>query len=262
MVSDASHELRTPLAILRTRLEVARSGEPDVERLLADLEGAERSTLRLTALVDSLLELSTIEASSPVGAAAPELIAELREAVDRAVFRAQGRAVEIQEEGDLAAGGLAAGGLAAGGLAAGGLAAGGLEAGGLAAGDAVFAIRPQDFGRAIDNLLNNSLRAVGDRGRITVSLRLGPRSLSLRVTDSGGGMPEDFVGRALDRFSQSDSARSSGNGAGLGLAIVAAIVERAHGTITLDNEPGTGLAVRIDLPGTAPASPQVGSGPA
>lgn len=223
MVSDASHELRTPLTILRTRLELARTGERDAAELREDLAGAEASAARLSALVDSLLELSRIEAGEAEPASAAALVAEVQDAVDRAVFRAAGGDVEVLAEEDLHPS------------------------------TAVFDLAPQDLGRIVDNLVSNALRAVGGSGRITVGLRLREDSLRLTVADTGGGMPEDFLPRALDRFSQGDASRAHGSGAGLGLAIVAAIVEGAGGTIALENLPGEGLVVRIDLPGRATA---------
>ena len=223
MVSDASHELRTPLTILRTRLELARAGERDVDALLADVAGAEASAARLSALVDSLLELSRIEAGQAEPASAEELIEEVRDAVDRAVFRTEGTDVGIAAEEDLGAGGVIDG--------------------------TVFDLGAQDLGRVLDNLVSNALRAVDGRGRITIGLRLREDGLHLSVADTGGGMPPEFVPRALDRFSQGDASRAHGSGAGLGLAIVAAIVEGAGGEVALDNVPGEGLAVRVTVPG-------------
>jgi len=218
LVSDASHELRTPLAILRARLELARTGSHDEQSLLEDLAGAERAAERLSDLVASLLELSRIEASQSGTATAEELLEEARDAVDRAALRA-GDAVDVRLR----------------------------ERAAPAAGS--FAVSAQDMGRALDNLLSNALRAVDGAGRITVSLTIAHGALTLDVVDTGGGMPPEFVPHALERFRQGDESRAGGSGAGLGLAIVAAIVERADGTISLDNRPGEGLRVRLALPG-------------
>ncbi|GAB4095369.1 ATP-binding protein [Brachybacterium horti] len=216
MVSDASHELRTPLAVLRARLELARTADQDLPAVREDIAGAERSAERLTELVGSLLELSRIEAADPARADGAELTAEVHEAVDRAGFRAGPQVDLTAHVRPLPAG-------------------------------ALYPLSAADLGRVLDNLLTNALRAVGEEGRVEVTLHGTERGLALTVADSGGGMSEDFAPRALDRFSQADPSRPGG-GAGLGLPIVAAVVARAGGTLDLDNRPGEGLTVRLTLP--------------
>ncbi|AMB57593.1 hypothetical protein AWU67_00525 [Microterricola viridarii] len=233
LVSDASHELRTPLAILTMQLQLAAAEASSVEQLLGDVEGARRNVARLTALVNSLLELSSLEAEEARGgdrSTAAELDREARDAVERARFRHGDAGVELSYESTLPPGG-----------------------------GPVYAVKAEDFGRIIDNLASNAVTAMPGGGVLSVSLALTRGSLVLRVVDTGGGLDPGFEAHAFERFSRGDAARAAGRGTGLGLAIVAAIVANADGTIELGNRPGTGLTVTITLPPaevppTAPAT--------
>ncbi|SDS10268.1 Signal transduction histidine kinase [Microterricola viridarii] len=232
LVSDASHELRTPLAILTMQLQLAEAEASSVEQLLEDVAGARRNVARLTALVNSLLELSTLEglAAREEGGLsdAAELEREARDAVERARFRFGSAAIELSYEG-----------LAGPGAGA------------------QFAIKAEDFGRIIDNLASNAVTAMPGGGALTVTLALARGALVLRVADTGGGLEPGFEAHALERFSRGDASRAAGRGTGLGLAIVAAIVTNAGGTIALENSPGVGLTVTVTLPavGAPPAAP-------
>lgn len=252
IVSDASHELRTPLAILRTQLELARAEASSVDQLVADIEGAEHSAARLSGLVTSLLELSKIEAAKlPGSTGAAELDAEAVEAVARAGF------------GDGAGIGAGAGSRAS------------VEYRSRIDSipdDALFPLRAEDFGRVIDNLTNNALQAMRSTAQasaaqastaqastaqasvtvvvtpVIVTLDGAPGELRLSVKDTAGGLDPEFQPRALERFSRTADARANAHGAGLGLAIVAAIVKNAGGSIELQNDPGVGLEVIVTVP--------------
>ena len=83
--------------------------------------------------------------------------------------------------------------------------------------------------RAVANLVDNALRHTPDGGSVTVEVRgTGPRSAEIAVRDTGPGVPPDRLPRLFDRFSRVDDARHERGGAGLGLAIVAAVAQ-AHG---------------------------------
>lgn len=221
LVSDASHELRTPISLLNTQLQVAVAEASSIEQLTADIQGARRNVARLAGLVTSLLELSTIEAVDSHGTSTVEdLDREAVEAVDRGRFRARETQVAFTYTP---------------------LAPAGPHAG-------VTMIRPEDFGRILDNVIGNALRALGGSGELHVSLQRLPEEVVLTATDTGGGMDPAFEAHAFERFTRQDAARAGGSGAGLGLAIVAAIVKNAHGTVALSNDPGVGLTVRIALP--------------
>jgi two-component system OmpR family sensor kinase len=223
IVSDASHELRTPLAVLQTQLELAQAPNTSLDQMTLDVAGAQRTLTRLSALATSLLELSRIDAQSVQGSATVEALAgELVDAVDRARGSVGVRDVQIDFDAVVEA-----------------------------SEDRVPVSAP-DFGRIIDNLLQNSLAAVGTRGQIDVRLEQAGRGVLLTVSDDGPGMDEAFMPHATERFARADSSRG-GSGAGLGLAIVAGIVTVAGGRLELSNRPGGGLTATAAFPLAAPS---------
>lgn len=221
IVSDASHELRTPLAILQTRLELAQTQASTLAEMRTEVASAHDTLLRLSSMATSLLELSRIDAQSSRGAATPdELATELADAADRGRLRVGGGAVQLNFAVELPT----------------------------ALSTQTVAIAVHDFGRLCDNLVSNALAARPDAGTIELSLRAVATGVQLAVDDEAGGMDDEFVAHAFDRFARDPSASSSGSGAGLGLAIVSGIVQLAGGTVTLINRPGHGLRVEIELP--------------
>lgn len=221
LVSDASHELRTPLAILSTRLQLAATQGASLDDIRSDISGAQADVARLSSLVSSLLDLSAIEAvdGGVAVATARDLEREAIEASDRARFRLTGREVHVRYEGL-----------------------------GAAASTAKFAIAAEDFGRIIDNLADNAARAMGSAGTLGIRLERSGHGMRLIVSDTGGGLDPEFLPHAFERFSRSDASRGSGSGVGLGLSIIDAIVRRAGGAVRLDNAPGTGLTVVVEVP--------------
>jgi signal transduction histidine kinase len=94
--------------------------------------------------------------------------------------------------------------------------------------------------QALGNLVDNAKRH--GRGEVWLSATAHSGTVELHVTDEGDGLPLDFVPHAFDRFTRVDVARSRG-GAGLGLAIVAAIAGSHGGSAHAD-----GADVWIQLP--------------
>jgi two-component system, OmpR family, sensor kinase len=231
IVSDASHELRTPLAILQTKLELAQSQAGTLKQMRTEVASAQQTLQRLSALATSLLELSRIDAQSARGSATvDELATELADAADRGRLRVGAGEVVIDFAVDLP---------------------GSVRA---------VAISTHDFGRLCDNLVNNSLAARPDSGRIELALRGMPHGVQLTVDDEAGGMDEAFVPHAFDRFARDAERSADSTGAGLGLAIVSAIVSVAGGKVAIVNTPGTGLRVEIALPFAHSDTPAVKRG--
>jgi signal transduction histidine kinase len=101
--------------------------------------------------------------------------------------------------------------------------------------------------RVLRNLLENAvLHAVS---RVDVSVVCRDSEAVVIVADDGPGIPAADRKRVFDRFVRLDPDRSrSGGGAGLGLAIVDEIVAAHHGNVTVDDRPGGGARMTIQLP--------------
>ena len=107
-------------------------------------------------------------------------------------------------------------------------------------------VRPVALKRALGNLVDN---AVHYGGGATIRLVDEPGAVAILVEDRGPGIPADALSRVLEPFVRLDSARARDTvGFGLGLPIVARIVEEEGGTLTLANRAGGGLRATIRLP--------------
>jgi PAS domain S-box-containing protein len=124
---------------------------------------------------------------------------------------------------------------------------------------------PGQIEQVLINLAVNARDAMPVGGRLTIHTantnidgnhagsRAGPSSgryATLKVSDSGTGMPREVVSRAFEPFF-STKAKGQGSGLGLGLATVYGIITQAHGYVQIHSEPGTGTAFTILLPATS-----------
>ena len=100
--------------------------------------------------------------------------------------------------------------------------------------------------QALGNLVENAL--LHGRGAVRLRADAGEGEVLFRVRDEGPGFPPGFGDRAFERFSRADDARTGG-GAGLGLAIVAAVARAHGGRVAVD-----GSAVTLAIP-SAPSPP-------
>jgi two-component system, OmpR family, sensor kinase len=211
-VSDASHELRTPLAALRTELEIALRRKRTPEEMEAAMRSAEEETERLCRLAEDLLVLAQADDGSlPVRQEqlpATELLTAVRERYGLQAADV-GRPLQIQADDQLEL--------------------------------HVDRLRVE---QALGNLVENAL--LHGRGRILLIARRRDGRVELHVRDEGSGFPPEFIERAFDRFSRSDSARQ-GPGVGLGLAIVD-LIARAHGGSAHAANHNGGADVWLELP--------------
>ncbi|MFD1746055.1 response regulator [Rhizobium helianthi] len=109
------------------------------------------------------------------------------------------------------------------------------------------------FRQIVTNLLGNSIKFT-ETGHILIELSVqekpeGKAEVTLRVTDTGIGIPADQLERIFDKFSQVDgSSTRRHEGTGLGLAITAGLVEIFGGTIDVSSQSGKGSVFTVVLP--------------
>jgi signal transduction histidine kinase len=114
--------------------------------------------------------------------------------------------------------------------------------------DAVVLADPDRLAQALDNLVDNAIRHGG--GAIDLRAVADAGEVMIHVCDEGPGLPAELDGRAFDRFTSGTAART-GSGAGLGLAIVAAIADALGGSAGAGNRTGGGADVWIALPASS-----------
>ena len=110
----------------------------------------------------------------------------------------------------------------------------------------VVSVKPQQIKRALRNLIEN---AVKYGGGAQVELVSGAGEIRIDVRDDGPGMPEDRMSEMMEPFTRIEESRSRDTGgAGLGLALVRAIMTEHGGELRLSNRPEGGLCASLVLP--------------
>lgn len=101
--------------------------------------------------------------------------------------------------------------------------------------------------RVISNLLSNSFKFTPAGGTITVRAWPEPEKISVSVSDTGSGIPQDKQHLLFSKFTQMRSANGPA-GTGLGLYIVKGIIEAHGGTVSLESEPNKGTTITFNIP--------------
>ena len=212
-MADAAHELRTPITVLRTRAEVALQQPREAANYVSALRGIEAEAKRLGGIVDSLLVLARADAGErPLVRERFFLDDVAIDAADAARIVGKQKGVEVTlDEFEEAA----------------------------VVGDAAL-IR-----QLIMILLDNAIKFTDPGGVVRLRVSTQNGDPTLMVEDTGVGIRSDEQARVFQRFFRGDTARSRGDGAGLGLSI-ASWIAREHGAdITLSSEPGKGTRVVV-----------------
>jgi two-component system OmpR family sensor kinase len=214
-LADASHELRTPLASIRGYSELYRMGaarEPaEVERAMSRIES---ESARMGGLVDDLLTLARVDEVREPAREPLDLRELLEDARDDARAAAPERGISLTPTGPVAT---------------------------LADGDALR--------RIFANLLRNAIVHTPAGTPIELSLEAGEAWATVRVRDHGPGLPPGDPNAVFERFWRDSAARGRDDGgAGLGLAIVAALVNAHGGTVDASNPPDGGALFIVRLP--------------
>ena len=104
------------------------------------------------------------------------------------------------------------------------------------------------------NLLSNAFKYTPDNGNIIISGRTTDNEVEISISDTGSGIAKNDVSQIFARFFQSNNQKPceySSPGTGIGLALSKTIVEKHHGTITVDSTLGKGSTFTVRLPRNA-----------
>jgi signal transduction histidine kinase/ActR/RegA family two-component response regulator len=214
-----SHELRTPLNAIVGYSRLLRGGILSAEKAARGLEILERNAAWLTQIVEDVLDVSRIVAGKIRLDVQP---VELPLIVDNAVATIQpaadAKGVRVQTMIDPRVGPVS--------------------------GD------PGRLQQVVWNLVSNAVKFTPKQGRVQVRLERVNSHIEVVVSDTGIGIPSDFLPHVFERFRQADAGTTrTAGGLGLGLAIVRHIVEMHGGTVDASSAgEGQGATFRVRLP--------------
>jgi two-component system OmpR family sensor kinase len=228
-IADASHELRTPLTTIRGFAELYRQGAVEPEQTATVLRRIEDEAARMGLLVEDLLLLARVDQERPLVLAPVELRVLASDAVAAAHAVNPDRPIALDIVGD---------------------------------GRPILVLGDEPrLRQVIGNLVTNALTHTPPGTPVTVRLSVDGRTAVVEVIDSGPGLDPDQADRVFQRFYRVDKARTrqaarnddraqagGHSGAGLGLAIVAALVAAHRGSVEVDSAPGHGATFRVRLP--------------
>jgi two-component system phosphate regulon sensor histidine kinase PhoR len=213
--ANASHELKTPLTTISGYAEMLENGMVRPEDVVPCAAKIHTESNRLLALVNDIMKLSELdegqgrEVNAPVESV--DLLGIARECAAELSPVAKNRGVSISVEGT------------------------------------PFAVKgnARMLQELVYNLMDNAIRYNREGGSVEVRTE----GRTLRVKDTGIGIPGEHRDRVFERFYRVDKSRSKATGGtGLGLAIVKHVAENHGAKISLESEPGKGSEFRVTFP--------------
>lgn len=219
-VANVSHELKTPITTIKGFVETLREGALEhTEYAQMFLERISRNVERLNAIIDDLLNLSSIERDvdqAEVKLAPGDVADIVRSAVAACIPLADERGIRLQV---------------------------------LHQEDMVTLINPTLLEQAVINLLDNAIKYSESGSEVKIELARAGEHLEIRVQDHGAGISAEHIPRLFERFYRVDKARSRKlGGTGLGLAIVKHIVQAHKGRVEVESTLGEGSTFTISIP--------------
>ena len=229
-LSQVSHEVRTPMTAIRAFTEILLSedalDEPSRRKFTSIIH---KESLRLTSLLDEILDLSALERGERVWV---NRVTDAEEALDQALHVCGALARRL----------------------------GTTMAIGDRAGRAVVFADADRLGQVLINLISNAIKYNGtDEPKVMISSRVEAGDYVIEVADNGLGIPEEERPRIFEKFyrgRQGEAATYAG--AGLGLPISREIVTRMNGRLELVSSSESGACFRVTLPLADEATDEAG----
>lgn len=218
-ISNITHELKTPIATVSVAIEALRNFNAlhDPQRTKEYLDISANELQRLSLLVDKVLKLSMFEKHQiELREESVDLLQLVEEVVSsmKLQFEKYKAKVSIRPEGK----------------------------------DFVIRADRLHVTSVVFNLLDNALKYSKSNPAIQIELKSTDSDVELSITDNGIGIPPEFKKKIFDKFFRVPTGDTHNvKGYGLGLSYVAYVVQRHHGTIDMESQPGIGSRFIIKL---------------
>jgi two-component system, OmpR family, sensor histidine kinase SenX3 len=225
-VANVSHELKTPIGALSLLAEAVSDAADDPDAVRHFATRMQRESIRLTKLVQEIIDLSRLQVADALHPPEPIGIDDVvSDAVDRCRLAAQAKGIDVVIGGDQGA---------------------------VVYGDHALLVT------AVRNLVDNAVSYSAESTRVGVGIRRCEGVVEIVVSDQGIGISGPEQDRIFERFYRVDPARSRATGGtGLGLSIVKHVAANHGGEVTVWSRPGQGSTFTLRLPETltSPAPP-------
>jgi two-component system phosphate regulon sensor histidine kinase PhoR len=204
-IANASHELRTPITVIAGFVETLLDQVGDDIHM--PLEKIQQQTERMQRILTKLLQLAKLESEdyieSPESVDLKEILEEIH--ADALAMDAGNHNIELTAESLTVAG------------------------------------NREELRMAFSNLMTNAIRYTPKHGKIRIFTENGRNGLCAGVEDEGIGITYEHIPRLTERFYRVDPGRSRDQGGtGLGLSIVKHVLDRHHGQLLIQSQPGKG----------------------
>lgn len=224
-LATVSHELRTPLNAILGWASLLQKQVDHPDKLREGLIVIERNSRVQARIIDDLLDVSRVIAGKVrLDVQRVELPTVIESALESLRPAADAKGIRLQHVIDPQAGSVK--------------------------GD------PSRLQQVVWNLVSNAIKFTPRNGQVHVSLERVDSHVAITVTDTGQGIPTEFLPHIFERFRQADSSMTRTHGGlGIGLAIVKHLVEMHGGTVRAKSAgPDQGATFEVTLPVTAMAA--------
>lgn len=216
IIADSAHELRTPVTLIQGNLELILEGVYKADK--SHLKSIYDETLTLSRLIKELQELSSAESGSMyLRITNINLNILIENSLEIFLPEAKKKYIKINNfvKSDLPE----------------------------INGDF------QKLKQVFSNILTNAFRHTPEMGNIQIKSEIFKKSIIIRISDSGSGIPKDELEKIFERFYRTDSSRNRvTGGSGLGLSICREIIRLHSGTIHAESNNESGATIVITLP--------------
>jgi signal transduction histidine kinase/ActR/RegA family two-component response regulator len=223
-LATLSHELRTPLTAILGWARILRKEEVDDPTRVRGLEVIERNVQSQSRLIEDVLDVSRIiTGKMQLNVRRIEMRGVIDAAIESVRPAAEAKKIDLVP---------------------------------VVEGPAAIKGDAERLQQVVWNLLSNAIKFTPNGGRIEARLRTRGEQVDLEVTDSGKGIPSEFLPYVFDRFRQADSSSTRAHGGlGIGLALVRHLVELHGGNVSArSGGEGKGSTFAISLPVAGPAA--------